>query len=138
MLGSLKTVIALGAVLAGTSVVCPICVPGAAANVTAGSATAGVAAGVLQQGQAADTASARFHISGMFCATCPVTARVALSKVPGVYSAKVTIDDSLGVVRYDPRRATPARIASELKRMTGYVATVLADSGTVRRKTRGT
>jgi copper chaperone CopZ len=75
-----------------------------------------------------DTATAKLHISGMTCGTCPITARAALNKVTGVYSAKVTLDDSLGVVKYDPKRVTPAQIAAQLTRLTGYGAKVLAEA----------
>ena len=78
--------------------------------------------------QAPDTATLRLHISRMTCGSCPTTARLALKKLPGVYSATVTLDDSLGVVRYDPRRVTPAQIAAHLTRLTGFGATILADS----------
>ncbi|MEA3245823.1 MAG: heavy-metal-associated domain-containing protein [Gemmatimonadota bacterium] len=102
----------------GGAVLCPICEPSAAAlTVSAVSAM-----------QAADTATARLHISGMTCGTCPVTARKALGKVPGVYSATVTLDDSLGVVRFDPRKVTPAQIAAQLSKLTGYGTKVLADT----------
>lgn len=91
----------------------------------AGIATAAPPAAYLQ---AADTAQVRLHISGMTCGSCPATARLALKRLTGVYSATVTLDDSLGVVRYDPRRVTPAQIVSHLTRLTGYVATVLPDT----------
>src|SRR2546422_916505 len=55
---------------------------------------------------------------------CPTTARLALKKLPGVYGATVTLDDSLGVVRYDPRQVTPDQIAAHLTRLTGFGATV--------------
>jgi hypothetical protein len=55
----------------------------------------------------------------------------------GVYQATVTLDDSLGVVHYDPRRVTPAEIAAHLKRLTGYVATVLPDGTATPRKSGG-
>jgi copper chaperone CopZ len=51
-----------------------------------------------------------------------------LKRLPGVYSAAVTLDDSLGVVSYDPRRVTPTQIAAHLTRLTGFGATVLPDS----------
>jgi|GEM_PF-3042794 len=76
----------------------------------------------------ADTATARLHISGMTCGSCPATARLALGKVAGVLKATVTLSDSLGVVRYNPRIVSPATIASELTRRTGYAAKVL-DAG---------
>ncbi|SRR5712692_8021589 len=78
--------------------------------------------------QAPDTATVRLHISKMTCGTCPTTARLALRRLPGVYSATVTLDDSLGVVRYDPRQVKPAQLAVQLTRLTGYGATVLPDT----------
>jgi copper chaperone CopZ len=78
--------------------------------------------------QVPDTATVRLHISGMTCGTCPITARTALRNLPGVFSAAVTLQDSLGVVRYDPRNLTPAQIAAHLTRLTGYGARVIADT----------
>ena len=75
--------------------------------------------------QRSDTATVRLHISGMTCGTCPVTARVALKKLRGVFDARVTLYDSLGVVRYDPRKVTPAQIAAGLTRLTGYGAQII-------------
>src|SRR5436853_6437935 len=78
--------------------------------------------------QAPDTASVRLHISKMTCGGCPATARLALKRLTGVYSATVTLDDSLGVVRYDPRRVTPTEIAAHLTRLTGFGATILPET----------
>jgi len=78
--------------------------------------------------QAPDTATVRLHISRMTCGSCPTTARLALRRLPGVYSAAVTLDDSLGVVRYDPSRVTPVKIAAHLTQRTGFGATILPDS----------
>ncbi len=78
--------------------------------------------------QSPDTATVRLHISKMTCGSCPATARLALKRLTGVYSATVTLDDSLGVVRYDPRQVKPAQIAAHLTRLTGYGATVLRDT----------
>ena len=78
--------------------------------------------------EATDTATVKLHISGMTCGSCPVTARIALKRLPGVLAAKVTLDDSLGVVTYDPRKATPAEIAAQLTRLTGYGARIIAES----------
>ncbi len=86
---------------------------------------------------APDTATVRLHISGMTCGSCPITARAALKKLPGVFSATVTLDDSLGVVRYDPRKVTPAQIAAHLTRLTGYGARVMADSAKAPRRSGG-
>ena len=78
--------------------------------------------------QTPDTATVRLHISKMTCGICPTTARLALKRLKGVYSARVTLDDSLGVVKYDPRRVTPAEIAAHLTRLTGFGAAILSDS----------
>ena len=78
--------------------------------------------------QAPDTAIVRLHISKMTCWSCPTTSRLALRRLTGVYSATVTLDDSLGVVRYDPRALKPAQIAAHLTRFTGFGATILPDT----------
>ncbi|HYT81929.1 MAG TPA: heavy metal-associated domain-containing protein [Gemmatimonadales bacterium] len=70
----------------------------------------------------------RLHISRMTCGSCPTTARLALKRLAGVYTATVTLNDSLGVVRYDPRRVTPAQIAAHLTKLTGFGARVVSDT----------
>lgn len=75
--------------------------------------------------QGPDTATVRLHISRMTCGSCPTTARLALKRLTGIYGATVTLDDSLGVVRYDPRRVTPAQIAAHLTKLTGFGAAIL-------------
>ncbi len=115
-----QTTFALLAVagFAGAGALCPLC---------DGGVPVADAQQVAQQGQAPDTATVKLHISGMTCGSCPVTARMALKRVPGVFSATVTLDDSLGVVRYDPRKVTPTAIAAGLTQLTGYGARVIAD-----------
>lgn len=127
MLSGMKAGLVLAAGLTVAAMLCPLCGGGVG---TAAAATSDVAV------PAADTAQVRFHISGMTCSSCPTTARLALRRLPGVYSATVTLEDSLGVVRYDPRRVTPAQIASHLTRLTGYAATVLPDTTTTPRQSR--
>lgn len=78
--------------------------------------------------QTPDTATVRLHISKMTCGSCPTTARLALKRLTGVYSATVTLNDSLGVVRYDPKEVTPEQIAAHLTKLTGYPATILPAS----------
>jgi copper chaperone CopZ len=93
------------------------------------------AVGAWQGGaQRADTATVRMHISGMTCGSCPTTARLALRRVDGVYDAKVTLDDSLGIVQYNPKRVTPQRIADDLTRLTGYGAKLLPDTSRAPRR----
>ncbi len=124
MISHTKLALVAVAALAGVGVLCPLC---------AGGVQTVRAQQVAPRGQAPDTATLRLHISGMTCGSCPVTARMALKQVPGVFSAAVTLDDSLGVVRYDPRKLTPAQIAAHLTRRTGYGARVIADTAKARR-----
>jgi mercuric ion binding protein len=114
-----KMVLAALTTLAGAGLLCPLCDAGAGP----------VAAQQVSAAHAAtDTATVKLHISGMTCGSCPVTARTALKRLPGVLDAKVTLDDSLGVVTYDPRTVTPSQIAAHLTRLTGYRAQIIAES----------
>ena len=112
----------------GGSIVCPVCESALAGEVQSASALTA---------PRADTATVKLHISGMTCGTCPVTARTALKRLPGVYSATVTLDDSLGVVRYDPRKVTSAQITAQLMRLTGFGASVIADGVKAPRRSGG-
>ena len=112
-------VLAALAALAGAGALCPLC--------DAGAGLAG-AQQVSESHEATDTATVKLHISGMTCGTCPVTARTALKRLPGVLNAKVTLDDSLGVVTYDPRKVSPAQIAAHLTRLTGYGVRIITES----------
>lgn len=88
----------------------------------------GLGGASVANAQTPDTATVRLHISKMTCGSCPTTARLALRRLPGVYSATVTLDDSLGVVRYDPRQVKPSEIAAHLTKLTGFGAIVLPDT----------
>ena len=119
MLSSFKFTLLFATGVGAAAVLCPLCGAGLQ---TAGAQPTQVAL------QAADTATVRLHISKMTCGSCPATARLALKRLTGVYTATVTLDDSLGVVKYDPRRVTPAEIAAHLTRLTGFGAAILSDS----------
>ena len=119
MLSSFKFTLLFATGVGAAAVLCPLC--------GAGLQTAG-AQPMRVTLQAADTATVRLHISKMTCGSCPATARLALKRLTGVYTATVTLDDSLGVVKYDPRRVTPAEIAAHLTRLTGFGAAILSDS----------
>lgn len=116
---SMKSFLVAAAAFGSATIVCPLC-----ETVVARAATESVALA----SQLPDTATVRMRISGMTCATCPITARVALKKLRGVYDARVTYSDSLAVVRYDPRRVTPAQMLAHLTELTGYKGRVLPDS----------
>ena len=119
MLSSLKVTLLIAAGVGGAAVLCPLSGVGLQ---TAGARPLQVAV------QTPDMATVRLHISKMTCGSCPTTARLALKRLTGVYTATVTLDDSLGVVKYDPRRVTPAEIAAHLTRLTGFGAAILSDS----------
>lgn len=120
MMSAMKAGLLLAVGLAGTAVLCPLC----SADARAATATPSPAVFLA----ATDTAQVRLHISGMTCGSCPTTARLALKRLAGVYSAAVTLDDSLGVIRYDPRRVTPSQITAHLTRLTGFGATVVSET----------
>ncbi|MGH7753696.1 MAG: cation transporter [Gemmatimonadales bacterium] len=120
MLSSVKAALLITG-LSGAAFLCPLC---------GGGTQAARAQDRPPAVQAPDTATLRLHISRMTCGSCPTTARLALKRLTGVYSATVTLGDSLGVVRYDPKRVTPAQIAAHLTQLTGFGATILPDSST--------
>lgn len=121
MIAPLKTVLLLAGGVTGGAFLCPLCDR---------SPTLAAAQVNVPTAMPRDTATVRLHVSGMTCGTCPVTARLALKKVSGVYTAVVTLDDSLGVVQYDPALVTPDQIAAQLTKLTGYGAKVLQDPRT--------
>jgi len=96
MFPPVKLPLILAAGFSAAAFPCPLC--------SGGTQLAG-AQDVTVATRAPDTAMVRLHISRMTCGSCPTTARLALKQLTGVYSATVTLDDSLGVVRYDPRKA---------------------------------
>jgi len=61
------------------------------------------------------------NVPTMDCATCPITIKAALSKVPGVSKVKVSYEKREAVIVYDDAKATVA----DLKKATedvGYPA----------------
>lgn len=87
MLPSVNLPLILAAGVSAAAFLCPLCgggiQPARAQDVTVAT-------------PAPDTAMVRLHISRMTCGSCPTTARLALKRLAGVYSASVTLDDSLG------------------------------------------
>lgn len=71
--------------------------------------------------QAPAAASARFKVSGMTCAGCETTIKLALEKTPGVRSSEVSYDRGEAVVEYDPGRTTPEKLRDAIS-ATGYPA----------------
>lgn len=99
-------------------------VPYAAASL--GAARSEAAASSLStatsESQAIVFAEAMVEIKGMTCTGCETTVRLALERIPGVVSAEVNFERAEAVVDYDPARVSPAEVAHELSRATGYEA----------------
>jgi periplasmic mercuric ion binding protein len=53
----------------------------------------------------------QLDVKGMNCATCPITVRLALKRVPGVLEAKVTLDPPIAEVIYDDAKTNAERLA---------------------------
>lgn len=60
----------------------------------------------------AHSQTATFTIGNMTCATCPISVKTAMQKVPGVQSVNVSFEKKTAVVVFDPSRAKPAAIAA--------------------------
>lgn len=61
------------------------------------------------------------HVDGMYCATCPITVRVAVGRLPGVCEVTVSLERAEAVVVYDPTQVTPAQIIEAIE-AAGYHA----------------
>jgi periplasmic mercuric ion binding protein len=67
--------------------------------------------------------SATLAVTNMDCATCPITVRKALERVPGVESAKVDFKAKLAIVAFDPTRTKPEALVKATTDA-GYPSTV--------------
>lgn len=75
------------------------------------------------------TASVTLAVHNMTCSGCVATVTKALTSVPGVASADVTLDPPRAIVRFDPVRVAPDRLTAATAAV-GYPAEVLtADEG---------
>lgn len=63
--------------------------------------------GIVAGAHASGAQKATLSVSNMDCATCPITVRKALERVPGVKSAKVDFKARLAVVSFDPAKTKP-------------------------------
>ena len=102
----------------GTVVICPVCLPdaGAASPVE-----------VVSMVSAADTVQVRLNIEGMTCGSCALTARIVLERTPGVFNADVSYEESTATVWYDDAVTSPADVIAQLRKYTGYEASVAED-----------
>lgn len=111
----------------GSAVLCPICEAGSPGTYNA----------PVAQPVAGDTATVKLAIRGMTCGSCATTARIALRRAAGVYSATVSYDSATAVVTYDPEKTSPPVFIRELAWLTGYQASVVADDAQPKQRRPG-
>ncbi len=68
--------------------------------------------------------NAKFSISNMTCALCPIIVESAMSRVQGVISVEVNLELARATVNYDDAQTTADDIAAASNNA-GYPATVL-------------
>jgi periplasmic mercuric ion binding protein len=71
------------------------------------------------------SATQKFTVENMTCASCPITVRTAMKRVDGVREVKIDLDSKTAVATYDPALTTPDAIA-EASTKIGYPARVVA------------
>ncbi|MBA3711357.1 MAG: cation transporter [Pyrinomonadaceae bacterium] len=71
--------------------------------------------------QRAAAARATFKVSGMTCAGCETTIKLALERAPGVSRSEVSYDRGEAVVEYDAHVTTPEKLCEAINE-TGYPA----------------
>jgi copper chaperone CopZ len=63
-----------------------------------------------------------FDVAGMRCGACAIGIELALAKRKGVKSAKVSLNERMAVVEYDPAIVAASDIAKAVNDL-GYIAT---------------
>ena len=74
--------------------------------------------------QTKNTATVTLKITGMTCAGCAVSVKMAAQKVDGVAEVKVSYENARADVTYDPAKATPAQVAKAITDNSGFKAEV--------------
>jgi mercuric ion binding protein len=85
-----------------------------------------LATGLMSHAQAAREAEARsvtLAVQNMTCASCPITVRKALEKVPGVVKAKVDYATKTATVTFDPGK-THVEALTRATTEAGYPSTL--------------
>lgn len=71
----------------------------------------------------AATQTVTLSVSGMTCATCPITVKKALNKVEGVESIEVNVEKKEALVTFDDAKTT-VEVLLEATKKAGYPSTV--------------
>jgi mercuric ion binding protein len=72
---------------------------------------------------AASPQTVTLDVQNMTCATCKITVKKALEKVPGVASAQVDFEKKTATVQFDPDKVAPATL-TKASTDAGFPATV--------------
>ena len=72
---------------------------------------------------AGDMRSATLEVSGMTCASCPLTVKQVLKKQPGVSEASVDYKSHSAHVKFDPDKIQPEQLAKAVTEI-GFPTTV--------------
>jgi len=72
--------------------------------------------------QAKTTETCTLKITGMTCGGCAVSVKMAAKKVDGVTEAKVSYENGLAEVIYDPSKTTPDKIVKAITENSGFKA----------------
>ena len=72
---------------------------------------------------AGDIRSATLEVSGMTCASCPLTVKQTLKKQPGVSEASVDYKSHVAQVKFDPDKIQPEQLAKAVTDI-GFPTTV--------------
>ena len=67
--------------------------------------------------------TATLEISGMTCASCPLTVKQVLKKQPGVSEASVDYKSKIASVKFDPEKTQPEQLAKAVTDI-GFPTTV--------------
>jgi len=81
--------------------------------------------GCCPQSTCTTTAGREFSVQGMSCDGCVQTVTAALTKIPGVQSAKVSLEEKKAVVVADPAQVPSEKIVAAVKQA-GYQAEPIA------------
>ncbi|MES2136951.1 MAG: cation transporter [Pseudomonadota bacterium] len=87
-------------------------ITGGAFALAAGGFTVLASASAPVKAATAHTRTARFAVANITCATCPITVKRAMRKVPGVQSVDVSFEKKTAVVVFDPSRTRPSAIVA--------------------------
>lgn len=77
-------------------------------------------------GEAGDTATSTFHVTGMTCGGCEVGVRRAVGKLEGVEEVEASHEEGTATITYQANMVTPDAIIAAIEEL-GYTAELKAD-----------